>query len=386
MILNRYILKETVKMQIIFFIILNAIFLCQSFIQIIRSATKGDIPAQLVTEMLLLSVPNMSILMLPLTIYLGILVAHARLGADSEFIVMKSLGVTPYSILKGAFILGLFTAVVALFNSLYLVPTAQSKQEFLMQDAKENSSYFAIDSGKFIRFGQNRLIAYIDDVNDEKNENANSRKDLRKMENIYLFMLQNSRQKHPETVGYAQKGYVTQDEDNIMWLVLEDGTYYMGPNDKKKYTKMDFEEYRTWLADNSEKNDELKINTVPTSKLLTMEGTIASAELQWRLCVAFSIPILTLIVVPLANVKPRQGKFAKFLPALLIYGSFFLFLVSFKHLISKGVFPVFPGLYTLLLIYFLLFAVPLNLTETRWYKRYQLRSIRNKEQKKETQK
>ncbi|MBQ2183360.1 MAG: LptF/LptG family permease, partial [Lachnospiraceae bacterium] len=56
--------------------------------------------------MLMLSIPNMSILMIPLTVYLGILVAHARLGADSEFVVMKSLGVTPFSILKGAFILG----------------------------------------------------------------------------------------------------------------------------------------------------------------------------------------------------------------------------------------------------------------------------------------
>ena len=314
MILNRYILKETIKMQVIFYIILNAIFLCQSFIQILRSASKGDIPAQLVTEMLMLSIPNMSILMIPLTVYLGILVAHARLGADSEFVVMKSLGVTPFSILKGAFILGVFTAVVALFNSLYLVPKAQAKQETLLQDARENSSYFAINSGQIIRFGNNRLIAYIDDVNDEKSNKVSSKKDLRKMENVYLFMPQTSRQKRPTTIGYAEKGYVTQDEDNIMWLVLEDGTFYIGPNEKNKYTKMDYDEYRTWLADDLQDQNEIKINAVPTSELLTMSGPVATAELQWRLCVALAIPILTLIVVPLANVRPRQGKFAKFLP------------------------------------------------------------------------
>ena len=348
MILNRYILKETIKMQVIFYIILNAIFLCQSFIQILRSASKGDIPAQLVTEMLMLSIPNMSILMIPLTVYLGILVAHARLGADSEFVVMKSLGVTPFSILKGAFILGVFTAVVALFNSLYLVPKAQAKQETLLQDARENSSYFAINSGQIIRFGNNRLIAYIDDVNDEKSNKVSSKKDLRKMENVYLFMPQTSRQKRPTTIGYAEKGYVTQDEDNIMWLVLEDG---------------------------------IKINAVPTSELLTMSGPVATAELQWRLCVALAIPILTLIVVPLANVRPRQGKFAKFLPALMIYGSFFLLMVSLKHLISKGIFPAFPGLYILIFAYFVLFAVPLNMTETKWYKKYQLQKIRKQSDK-----
>ena len=381
MILNRYILKETIKMQVIFYIILNAIFLCQSFIQILRSASKGDIPAQLVTEMLMLSIPNMSILMIPLTVYLGILVAHARLGADSEFVVMKSLGVTPFSILKGAFILGVFTAVVALFNSLYLVPKAQAKQESLLQDARENSSYFAINSGQIIRFGNNRLIAYIDDVNDEKSNKVSSKKDLRKMENVYLFMPQTSRQKRPTTIGYAEKGYVTQDEDNIMWLVLEDGTFYIGPNEKNKYTKMDYDEYRTQLADNSQDQNEIKINAVPTSELLTMSGPVATAELQWRLCVALAIPILTLIVVPLANVRPRQGKFAKFLPALMIYGSFFLLMVSLKHLISKGIFPAFPGLYILIFAYFVLFAVPLNMTETKWYKKYQLQKIRKQSDK-----
>ena len=305
MILNRYILKETIKMQVIFYIILNAIFLCQSFIQILRSASKGDIPAQLVTEMLMLSIPNMSILMLPLTVYLGILVAHARLGADSEFVVMKSLGVTPFSILKGAFILGVFTAVVALFNSLYLVPKAQAKQETLLQDARENSSYFAINSGQIIRFGNNRLIAYIDDVNDEKSNKVSSKKDLRKMENVYLFMPQTSRQKRPTTIGYAEKGYVTQDEDNIMWLVLEDGTFYIGPNEKNKYTKMDYDEYRTWLADDLQDQNEIKINAVPTSELLTMSGPVATAELQWRLCVALAIPCTS------GQRKTETGKICK---------------------------------------------------------------------------
>jgi lipopolysaccharide export system permease protein len=194
-------------------------------------------------------------------------------------------------------------------------------------------------------------------------------------------MPQTSRQKRPTTIGYAEKGYVTQDEDNIMWLVLEDGTFYIGPNEKNKYTKMDYDEYRTQLADNSQDQNEIKINAVPTSELLTMSGPVATAELQWRLCVALAIPILTLIVVPLASVRPRQGKFAKFLPALMIYGSFFLLMVSLKHLISKGIFPAFPGLYILIFAYFVLFAVPLNMTETKWYKKYQLQKIRKQSDK-----
>ncbi len=391
MIFNRYILRETVKTQIALFIILTAIFLCQSFVQILNQATKGDIPASLVTQILMLSVPNMSVFMLPLTAFLAILITLARMGGDSEIIVMRSFGISPYSNLRMAFFIGVATAFIALFNSLYLLPLSQQKQASLLEGAKDNSSYFALDSGKFLRLGaQSSIIAYVDDMEKgegRKDVNTAENKDnqdaspsevasneLRKLKNIYLFFRGDER--HARTYVVAQDGNIVKDDEGILWFVLKNGTSYTGPNTKNMYSITDFQEYKFWLSESSNGDKQTKISTVSTDELLSRSDNSAKAELQWRICVALAIPVLALIVVPLGGVKPRQGRFARLLPALLIYGSYFLFSGALKNLVDRGAFPAFPGLYLVPVLYTLFLAIPLNLSETQWYKRRQLRSVR----------
>lgn len=392
MIFNRYILRETVKTQIALFIILTAIFLCQSLVQILTQATKGDIPASLVSQILLLSIPNMSVFMLPLTVFLALLVTLARLGGDSEIIVMRSFGISPNENLKIALYIGCATALIALFNSLYLLPVSQQKQVALLEGARENSSYFALDSGKFLRLGtDSTVIAYVDDMEKgkgkhQKNEGAEDSKDsqkgatdspsneLRKLKNIYLFFMGNDH--YPKSYAVAQDGNIIKDAEGIMWFVLNNGTSYSGPNRKNQYTVTDFDEYKFWLSETSDNNAKSKIATVSTGDLLGRSDPPARAEFQWRICVALAIPVLALIVVPLGGVKPRQGRFSRLLPAILIYGSYFLFTGALKNLVDRETFPAMPGLYLVPILYALFLAVPLNLTETKWYKRRQLLSVR----------
>lgn len=44
-----------------------------------------------------------------------------------------------------------------------------------------------------------------------------------------------------------------------------------------------------------------------------------AAELEWRLSMPLSVIILGLLGVPLSRVNPRQGRFARLVPAVLIY-------------------------------------------------------------------
>ncbi len=382
MILSKYILKEIVKNQLALFVILTAIFLCQSFVQILTRATKGDIPASLVSQILLLSVPNMSVFMLPLTVYLAVLIAHARLGGDSEMIVMRSFGIPPSRNLSISFFVALVTAAIALFNSLYLLPLSMQKQANLLDDAKENASYFALDSGKFIKLGSSsKVVAYVEelskgtdkldlsyDANASKDPSAEGDSDeLRKLKNIYLFFQGNDR--YPPSYAVADSGNIAKDNEGILWFIIKNGRSYSGPNEKDLYAVTDFDEYRFWISETSDEERAVKPSTKSTSDLLHSNDLVSEAELQWRLAVGIAIPVLVLIVVPLGGVKPRQGRFSKMLPALLIFGSYFLFCGALKNLVARGSFPVYPGLYLVPVLFTVFFAIPLNLIETKWYRR-----------------
>jgi len=54
---------------------------------------------------------------------------------------------------------------------------------------------------------------------------------------------------------------------------------------------------------------------------------------------------LTLIAVPLSVVNPRQGKFGKILPALMLFLGYFLLLISMRSALESGVFPSVIGLW-----------------------------------------
>lgn len=379
LILSRYIFREIVKNQLSLFVILTAVFLCQSFVQILTRATKGDIPASLVSQILLLSVPSMSVFMLPLTAYLAVLVAHARLSSDSETVVMRSFGIGPSRSLWISFFIGLVTAAVALFNSVYLLPLSMQKQASLLDDAKENASYFALDSGKFIKLGSSsKVVAYVDDLTTGSGKAEISYEDagagaggseLRKMKNIYIFFRGNDR--YPPTYAVADSGRITRDREGILWFVISGGRSYSGPNKNGQFAVTDFDEYKFWISESAEDSRSEKPSSKNTADLLNSDDPQAGAELQWRVSVALAIPVLTLIVVPLGGVKPRQGqgRFSKLLPALLIFGSYFLFCGALKNLISRGSFPEYPGLYLVPVLYLLFLALPLNLVETRWYRR-----------------
>ena len=75
---------------------------------------------------------------------------------------------------------------------------------------------------------------------------------------------------------------------------------------------------------------------MPTAQLIGVKDPKYQAELQWRIAIPVSILLITFMAVPMAKVNPRQGRYAKLLPALALYLTFFLLLSASKSLIEDG--------------------------------------------------
>jgi lipopolysaccharide export system permease protein len=55
--------------------------------------------------------------------------------------------------------------------------------------------------------------------------------------------------------------------------------------------------------------------------------------------------IVTLMAVPLSRVNPRQGRFLKLLPAILLYMAYLTMLIAARGALEKGKIPVALGLW-----------------------------------------
>lgn len=76
-IIIRYLVRETLKSQLAILFILLLIFFCQKLVRILGAAVDGDIPTNLVLSLLGLGIPEMAQLILPLSLFLGLLMTLA---------------------------------------------------------------------------------------------------------------------------------------------------------------------------------------------------------------------------------------------------------------------------------------------------------------------
>lgn len=351
----RYLFRETLKTQLAVLFVLLLIFVSQQFIKIIGDAADGEVPTRLISTLLLLNLPNMALLMLPISLFLAILFAHGRLYAESEMTVMHAVGFSHRFVMRNALLLALFTAVVAAINTGWIAPQAKEQEYQVIDEFKSDPGISFLQAGRFMELDKGRLVAYIQDLNDNGST-------LQK-----IFVLQRADGSNAPSVVVATEGVVTVDDKGLQWLTLKDGSRYEGDFSGKQFQISDFSEYGLVIRQQELEHSSRKAAAKPTMELFGTDDNSLMAELQWRLSLPISILVLTVLVVPLARVNPRQGRYAKLLPAIMLYLSYFLLLSAARSAIDSGRLPHWPGMFLVPLGYLLFIGVPLNLQGTRWW-------------------
>ncbi|GAA0431321.1 putative ABC transporter permease protein [Aeromonas salmonicida subsp. masoucida NBRC 13784] len=335
--------------------VLLLIFVSQQFIKIIGDAADGEVPTRLVSTLLLLNLSNMALLMLPISLFLAILFAHGRLYAESEMTVLHAVGFSHRFVMRCAMVLALLTAAVAAFNTGWIAPQAKEREYQVIDEFKADPGISFLQAGRFMELDKGRLVAYIQELSDKASL-------LQK-----IFVLQRSHDGKPPSVVVATEGVVTLDSNGLQWLTLKDGSRYEGHFSTRQFQISEFDEYSLVIRQQEMERSNRKAAARPTVDLLGTQDNGMMAELQWRISLPLSILVLTFLVVPLARVNPRQGRYAKLLPAILLYLSYFLLLSAARSAIDSGRLPHWPGMFLVPLVYLLLIGLPLNLQGTSWW-------------------
>ncbi len=335
MLIFRYLLKETVKSQLAIFLILMAIFVTLRFVRVLGDASDGDIPASLVLGFLALYAPILASLVLPISAYLGIMLAHGRLYVDSEMTVMRACGISEWYITRVMLFLSVLIAIVTGVITLYLAPMAAENEYQLREKARSEAGFSAIISGRFQQTGNGKAVIFVHDTDAEDDS----------LRRVFLSQQQSDSASSRVRVVYAQQGQISNNEDGTRSLVLKDGTQYEGEQDQKSFRKVAFDEYQIQINDKPAEQARRKVSVLPTAELWEDDSIEARAELQWRIAIPLSIPFLILIAVPLSAVDPRQGRFGKMFPAILLYLGYFLLLLASRRVLEDGKMPPQLGLW-----------------------------------------
>ncbi|HDR1061424.1 TPA: LPS export ABC transporter permease LptF [Pasteurella multocida] len=322
-ILTRYLTKEVLKSQLAILFILLLIFFCQQLVRVLGSAASGKVPADLVMSLLGLGMPTMAQLMLPLCLFIAILLTFGRLYAESEITVMRACGVGQKILVRVVLILSLFTASIAAYNVFWLTPWAIQKQSEILEGAKANPTMGALASGQFINTNNNEFVLFIDNIKDNT------------IHDVYVFQTRERGNLKP-SVLIAEKGELTALPNGDQVLKLENSQRVEGSSAFPDFRITHFETYQAYLGYQDKNNNEQETEELGFVELINTNTPAAKAELNWRLSLILAVPLMALIAVPLSRVNPRQGRFAKVLPALLLYLIYFLLQSSLKSAWAAG--------------------------------------------------
>jgi lipopolysaccharide export system permease protein len=82
-----------------------------------------------------------------------------------------------------------------------------------------------------------------------------------------------------------------------------------------------------------------------TARLAESSAPADIAEFQWRLSTGISTLLLGLLGMPLSRGRPRQNRYAKFGPAILVYSGYYLLCTSARTWVEHGAVGRIPGLW-----------------------------------------
>ncbi|MFQ0992180.1 LPS export ABC transporter permease LptF [Gilliamella apicola] len=364
MIIRRYLVKETLKTQGAILFILLLIFFSQKLIRILSSAIEGNIPRDLIMPLLVLGVSNMADLILPLSLFLGVLVTFGRLYSDSEMVAMHACGVKKNLNYQVVFFLCILTCALTTINCIWFGPWSSLKQDQLVENAKINPSLAGLLAGQFQQTPDGNSVIYISNV------------DKNNLENVFIAKINPKDNQRPSII-IANKGKTGNDAQGNQIITLDDANRYEGTAQLKDFRITNFHNYMGIIkpkeldSNNDEINDVQQLGLTDLYETKTIKS---EAEFYWRLTLIISVPLMAFLVIPLSISNPRQGRLAQILPALLLYLVYFLLASSIKANAGKGRLDPALWFYIINLGYFVL-AIILNCWDNLFMRKIRLKYI-----------
>lgn len=316
LIIHRYMLKEIGETFLGVTLLLLLIFLSGTFVRILAEAAEGDYPAKIVLSLFALKAVGSMVLVLPVSLFLGVMLALGRLYKDSEMAAMTACAVGPGHVLRSVALIASFIAAIVAVLAIYVGPRAEELSHRLLDEAQARVEIEGIVPGRFNQSESGNELIYAASAG--KNEG----------ELLGVFASQRKEGKLTLVTAKSAHTYVDK-RSGHRYLVLRDGYRYEGTPGTSAYQTIHFAEHGLILQSREVVASKRRRNAIPSETLWRSTDLADTAELQWRIATPISALLLALLAVPLSKTNPRQGRFGRLFVGIML-------VVIYNNLLSVG--------------------------------------------------
>lgn len=406
-ILQRYMIQEIIRTTLAVLMFLTLLTMGGRLIRYFGMAAQGGMDVGILFKLIGFQLPYLMELILPLSFFIGLMLVLGRLYVDQEMTVMRSAGISPRKL--GMSLWPLVLAMVLIQAGLSVVgkPWGLYSAEKLKAEQAIRTAFDLIKPGEFISsqkysvyvggFSKDKRelldVMVIERRADTRNTHAEKVQDQTPVAAVVNTKAQASAQamKHNDVIIIAQRAIqVPEDEvqaqqalyqkaaqaeatdanihakssaggdantKQVTMLDLYNGRRYHIGADNLAHNQIAFSQYRMTIEQPSKHSaDNLEIEAQSSWSLWQrLPEKTAVAELGFRASLPFVMILALMLAVPLSKVNPRQGRWLKLIPSILLFATSVVTLMSVKGSVAKGKVSVL--VYVLVLLIYAAFAL-----------------------------
>lgn len=339
--IHRYIAREIAVPALLGLLIFTFVLLMGRILKLVELVVNKGVPLGEILQLFAYLLPAFLVITLPLAFLLGVLLGFGRLSADNEVVALRASGIPIYGMLRPVLLLAVICSLITGWLTLYGEPAGQNAfrdQVFEIASSRANVGILPrVFNDEF-----DGLVLYAGEVDERQGQ----------MRGVFIS---DERIGATPAVILASRGRVISDqEQRILTLRLENGTIHRRPVDKKAdtYQVIGFTTYDInlnmgqQLTDGSGRQKKLREFPLPElwSKLQSaqtaQERRLLSVELHKRFALPLAPLVFALVGVPLGIRSQRSGKGGGFATALAIFMAYYICATFAETLALESAFPI----------------------------------------------
>jgi len=341
-ILSRYVLREFFSVWLIVISALTVLLSGSQFSRALERAADAHLPNDIVPRLVLATFVQTLPIVGPMSLVLAIVLAVGRLSHDSELSAMRATGLSLWRVARYVMFTAFGFALVTAWLTLDLAPAMARTEQATLTEGLRRAQLAALAPARFTDIPGASTVIHVRSVGADG-----------VLQQVLILRRDGDRLQ----VTTAKRATFESDPDGRgLELTAHDGEIVEGRPGDEASRRIRFGTLRRHIDFNDVHRVRASRDFLSTSQLAASSRPEDIAELQWRWSLAVMCAIVSCIALPISSLRPRQSRYARVLPAVLIFAAYLNALIAARNAMAHGALGAFPGMWIVHLAFAMLAA------------------------------
>ena len=330
----RHVLRDILLATLVVGLVLLVVLLTYQLAFVLGRAADGQVPGDIVLELVVLTLRGNLTLILPFAVLLGTTLGLGRLYHDSEMAAAQACGIGTGTLFAVAAVVTGATTLLAAWSAFVDAPAAARGVVQLRTEALRTAVTRGLTPGQFRSLGSGATLYFRAQDADGTLRDVFVQRDV------------------PTTVGRmqivlaARARYSLSADSTFYRIELTDGQSHAGVPGTGDWQITTFGQQTIRVpTPQATLPGKPRVDVLPTGALWSASEPRLQGELHWRIAWVIDVIVLGLLAVPLARLHPRQGRHARLPWAVLLFAIYAGLLSAGRTMLERGDMPPVLGLW-----------------------------------------